>query len=272
MGNNYFIHIFFAGILVTKIFLPEDAYQHFMSLSVAIRILCDQELCNDWNEFADQLCKYFVTNYAQFYGAHNITYNVHNLIHLSTDVRNHGTLDQFSAFPFENEMQNIKKKVNPNENSLQQLLNRTVEEYLWVPQKAKYDFKSNIAAEKETKKKDTVTSVQMENFTLGTNFKDNIYMLRDKSVIKVSKIQLVNKETIVTCQRFQNLESFFDTPCDLQKLGICVVDINNVGVEFKCGSDQIYRKIVKLPYITTRNCDKSVKDYAKYVLIPLLHH
>lgn len=54
-------------------------------------------------------------------------YNVHNLIHLAGDVKAHGSLDEFSAFKYENLMYKIKRKLKQSSLPLQQLHNRLVE-------------------------------------------------------------------------------------------------------------------------------------------------
>jgi len=54
----------------------------------------------------------------------SIYYNVHNLLHLCSDVRTFGPVDNFSAFRFENFMTSIKKQIRKNEKSLQQLIKR----------------------------------------------------------------------------------------------------------------------------------------------------
>lgn len=40
-----------------------------------------------------------------------MNYNIHNLIHLISDVKTFGSLDKFSAFPFENYMYTIKMMI-----------------------------------------------------------------------------------------------------------------------------------------------------------------
>jgi len=61
------------------------------------------------------------------YGEGMLVYNVHGLIHLAGDVRRFGTLDNFSAFPFENALKHIKKLVRKPSLPLKQLTNRLFE-------------------------------------------------------------------------------------------------------------------------------------------------
>lgn len=60
-------------------------------------------------KFAENLLLYFVYNFQKIYGCGNVTYNVHNSIHLSKDVQKFGPLDFYSAFPFKNYICSLKK-------------------------------------------------------------------------------------------------------------------------------------------------------------------
>jgi len=80
-----------------------------MLLHSAIRILLSKETCLTLNGQAKCLLIQFVTKYSNLYGVEFISYNVHELIHLPDFVLVHGPLDQFSAFKYENCLQNIKK-------------------------------------------------------------------------------------------------------------------------------------------------------------------
>lgn len=59
-------------------------------------------------QLANESLRYFVKHFSRLYGESNLTYNVHNLLHLVDDCRKFGTLDSFSAFPFENFLGHMK--------------------------------------------------------------------------------------------------------------------------------------------------------------------
>ena len=63
------------------------------------------------------LFKYFIIEGMRLYGDLLAVYNVHCLIHLPDDAKIHGTLDNISAFPFENYLQQIKKMVRGKKKS-----------------------------------------------------------------------------------------------------------------------------------------------------------
>lgn len=110
-----------------KPFLSSDRYNHMMLLHVAIKILVNGEMCKTYATYAESLLKLYVTWGAQLYGAKYVTFNVHNLIHLANDVRKHGNLDEFSAFPFENKLQKMKNLLRKRGKPLQQIVRRLQE-------------------------------------------------------------------------------------------------------------------------------------------------
>lgn len=121
--------ILYTGPVVLKGILREDMYINFITLHIAITILASPTLLNDHNNimWAQILLEYFLKCFRQIYGATFMSHNLHNLLHICSDVRKYGPLDEFSAFRFENYMSNIKKMLRKNEKPLQQLSRRYAE-------------------------------------------------------------------------------------------------------------------------------------------------
>lgn len=64
----------------------------------------------------------FVDNFQNMYGTHQISHNVHALLHITKDVENYDSLDNFSTFKFENYVQSIKNMIRKHDRSLQQII------------------------------------------------------------------------------------------------------------------------------------------------------
>jgi len=89
-----------------------------MTLHVIIRILSSEDL-HQYLSYAQDLICFFIKTFIQLYGVKNISHNVHSLIHLVDDVKRFGSLDNFSAFKFENYMQILKKYLRKAEKPLE---------------------------------------------------------------------------------------------------------------------------------------------------------
>lgn len=79
--------LLYTGPVVLKPILSKRNYIHFLALSIAIRTLCDSNLCLVLNDYANSLLKWFIIQYKELYGIRYISYNVHNLIHLANEVK-----------------------------------------------------------------------------------------------------------------------------------------------------------------------------------------
>lgn len=95
-----------------------------MLLHVGIKLLVNRDTCKTYADYAENLLKLYVNIGARLYGDKYVTFNVHNLIHLANDVRKHGTLDDFSAFPYENKLQKMKNLLRKSGKPLQQIVRR----------------------------------------------------------------------------------------------------------------------------------------------------
>jgi hypothetical protein len=102
-------------------------YSNFLHLSVAIYILCHPSLHLDLLEYADSLLGMFVRGFYELYGPGEMTYNVHSLCHLASDVKLHGTLDSFSAFVFESNLGKLKRMLKNAVNPAAQICRRLAE-------------------------------------------------------------------------------------------------------------------------------------------------
>lgn len=119
--------LLYVGPSVLKDLLPEEYYKHFLVLHCATTILCSPRLQPSLNAYAGELLVYFVSSYCNLYGLENVTYNVHNLIHIANDSSVFGVLDNFSTFKFENELGKIKRLLHCGNRPLEQVYNRLTE-------------------------------------------------------------------------------------------------------------------------------------------------
>jgi len=119
--------LLYTGHVVLKDVLPEEFYDHFMCLSVAICILVSSKLSAKYHAYAHQLLVFFVEKSKTLYADEFLVYNVHSLIHLSYEAVVHGSLENCSAWKFQSFMQVLKKLVRSGKNPLAQVVKRMVE-------------------------------------------------------------------------------------------------------------------------------------------------
>lgn len=109
----------YTGPIVLKSVITYDKYVNFLSLHVAVTILSNSKHMNCYSQYAKSLLEYFVNTFIILYGKENASINIHNLLHLYDDAVKFGTLQEFSAFPFENYLQTILKMIRKNDKILE---------------------------------------------------------------------------------------------------------------------------------------------------------
>lgn len=122
--------LLYTGIVILQSTIPPIWYNHFLSPSLAVRIMANPQICTNetFLAYAHSLLLYFVSNYVTIYGEQYLSHNVHNFLHIVNDVKIFGCLDNFSCFKYENNMQKIKKKLHQCGKPLEELSNRLFEE------------------------------------------------------------------------------------------------------------------------------------------------
>lgn len=248
--------LLYTGIVVMKPILSQIYYDHFVTLSVAIRILSDPQLCQTLNAYANSLLLWFVSNYGNLYGDEYLSYNVHNLLHLANDVQTFGPLDNFSCFKYENHMQKLKKKLHQSGKPLEEIYNRISEE-AQIPIRPYSIVQYPIAI---FTNKNEISHVQFKSFKISKKKNDNTALLYNNDVVFVSNIFYNNDVLFVRAQRFVNKKSFFNIPCASEKFGIFVISHANSDI-IEIPVKQIKSKCLKI---------KSFNDDNSHVVIPLL--
>lgn len=261
--------LFYTGPVVLKGRLTGDRYQHFLVLHAALSILSNSKHF-DKLDYASSLLVYFVNTFKILYGGENISHNVHNLLHITADVKNNGPLDDFSAFPFENFMQSILKSIRKSEKPLQQIIKRQSEKnyqslnsdinkkvsiHKKIPICNKEHFEGptlNMNISKQFKK------LIFDNFTLKTNEPDNCCFLLCGYIILIKNIVIIRNECKIIGHRLLSLTDFYETPCRSSEIGIFLAKPDLGPLEI-FDLKEISFKCIKLIYKND------------FVIFPLLH-
>lgn len=129
--------LYVGPIVLKKCSKQTQKYIHFLEFHCAMRILLNPSLCKnqEFRQFAKDILKHFVQSTEILYHKNFISHNFHNNIHITDDADYFVdklvdfSLHTISAFPFENYMQNIKRKIRGRKNPLEQI-GRRIEEIM----------------------------------------------------------------------------------------------------------------------------------------------
>lgn len=255
--------LFYTGPLVLKNILSTDKYINFLTLHVATIILASPKH-SELLEYAQSLMIYFVDTFISLYGQENVSHNVHNLLHISEDVRIFGNLDDFSAFPFENYMKNLKKMIRKNDRPLQQIIMRKSECSILnvnpvtsvYPQAYKQHVKGPIILDHVLLTQ--YEKIVLQNFTLTNKNPDNCCKI-DNTIIKIENFAQTERGLIVIGKEFMHKTDFYKKPCNSSELGIFVVNHLCSSIKFWFINKIHIQKCVILPF------------EGEHVVFPFLH-
>ena len=217
--------VMYTGVVVFKGILKPSAYDHFLSLSIAVYIMSaeDDDYRNTYLNYAGGRLKEFVRNASVEVHPVYCVYNVHNLLHIVDDVRHYNApLQDISAFPFENCLQTVKKSVRGTRFPLEQIVKRYYERESIDPKLPK------------------------NNFKISCNKKDNCFMVDDGLVFLNTKINT----GIFRCTFFklQCLQNFYTKPAPSSRFGTYLLPDNICGELRDISIDLCLKKCICLPF------------------------
>lgn len=217
--------VLYTGPVVLKGVLTDARYKHFLQLSVAIRILCDKNLCITKNLCAKKLIIEFVKKIPDLYDDTFLKFNFHCLTHLADEVLFYGDcLESFSAFKFESYLNKVKQMVHKGNQVVVQIYNRLVELSLHTTIASTIN---NVIIKKNSS--GIVTSIQSNTLFLSLSPPDNLYMLESK-VYQIEMFFEINKILHVQSREVLHLNDFFDSPLKSGLVGITTSDILSLGL------------------------------------------
>ena len=215
-------------MVVLKNIIRTEFYVHFLTLSVAIRILSDPRMVESQElvSYADELLRHFVSESSGLYMKFFVSYNVHSLKHLADDVREMKLpLPRMDAFAFENYLGVLKRFVRKAQSPCSQVVKRVVE--------------------LEKVGKEVTDKYQMK---IKTTFRDSWYMLDSGDIVKLVEVRddTISGKLVKTSM----LESFFMEPLDSKKVGVFKFESLKLALcrNFVVSVDKIKNKMVCIPH------------------------
>lgn len=166
----------------------------------------------------------FVSHCKKIYHIDFLVYNIHALIHLADDAKLYGSLNNISAFPFENYFGQLKKLVRGPKLPLEQLYCRLTElnnknmttKNLPEIQMNSEHFNGPVTPDHPNCKQFEQVIFKKFKFTTYRKSEQNSYFLsKDNAVVQINKI-LVNTEGefFIIGKAFISYSSLYTYPID----------------------------------------------------------
>ena len=262
--------LLYFGPVVLSDFLPDRVFSHFMLFSASIRILASPHFCSRFNDYARQLLVSFVEQAKVIYGQEFIVYNVHALVHLPADVQRFGPLDAFSAFPFENQLKNLKRLVKKTSQPLPQIIRR-------VTERRHFSLRSTVRPKRNLmvsvehnggpvpqgyEPAEQFAQLQHNGTFLSLLRADNCIATVHHGPMLVKNILKVNGEVLLVCKEFRNVTDFFSCPFQSSSIGVVLVSRQCSEYTVISAGDH-YSKCARID-IKSPSCKQ-------YAVLPLVH-
>lgn len=273
-GSEYRQLLLYLGVLVFQDIVDPFVYRHFMLLHYFIRYLCDPNADISRISEIRRLIEKFVNVYSLIYGRHMIVHNVHALLHICDDFNRFGTLDNYSAFPFESFMFQLKKLVRSGCNAFQQVIKRLMEQHVRLfVLKEKKRVLGTVAGEHNSGPLPTFanmallkqyTRLETEDFTINCKRPaDNVVMLKNGNIMRVQNVlkHVESNEVHVLGAVYQSVTSVYTYPADSATTGIYKVTNLHTDVVTLHKADQVSYKCMAIP----------LKDRKTTIIFRLLH-
>lgn len=268
--------LLYTGPAVTHDILDKQVYKHFLFLHAAIRVLVSKSPSRLQLNFAKLALQKFVERCERLYGPHFNTYNVHGLLHLTDDVKLLGSLDFFSAFPYENNMSIFKKYCRKPGLPLQQFFNRMAERDTHGTN-ANYSIDSSIRVSVRHSTVDSqYRKITFNGILLGIDTRDNCCLLRDGSVCIVLDIIMESNSYFLVVKKFVDTDDFYDIGILSSALQIytCFTLSNDI---FYVRLEEVCAKCYRMPLwdsASTNDSNSDEENYpeaSRYLIVAITH-
>ncbi|EEC17155.1 conserved hypothetical protein, partial [Ixodes scapularis] len=229
--------LLYTGPVVLSSVLDKKYFQHFLLLHVSLRLLVGAKTCaqSQLRSYAGALLKRFVRFFGDLYGDEQYSYNVHGLLHLVDDSATFGSLDNVSAFQFENYFHRMKGFISQGNLPLQQLSRRLHE----MKENGTLGGRSSVREAQATgtyvltdehtdgpvflPPSAQFRKATFSGFTLASKTYNNVCIISG-SVVQVQNIVKDNDGcNMVIGQKFENKRSLYEFPCSSTKMDVYAV-------------------------------------------------
>lgn len=256
----------YDGLLVFRDELQENVYKNYLLLQAALYILSSPLHVSILNDFANELLRTFIQHCINLYGKRFVTYNVHSLCHLAQEYTEHGFLENFSSFKFENRLKSIKSCLKSGYKPLQQAALRDLERTRIVKIKMKTKEKTVHLSYRHEDVEEQLPGtyfncLSIDNVVFKTSIKDSCFCTADGNIYILKNILKQGRRVMLVCSKFQEIGNFYTYPLPSCQLGI--VTVSKIQDEkLVVPLHNVHAKCWLMPYNSHDNF---------FLCVPLLH-
>lgn len=255
--------LLYAGIVLFKDFLPTCHYENFLKLCCAV-IICSSKLYTPFLPLARTLFIEYIESHIDLYGIESIVSNLHNLSHIVDDVQYLGDLTTINAYPFENELYQMKLVLKQCNKPLQQLARRYHEsDILRKPFSFETDCFPKVMSQficLEAPNQMAFHQIEFKPRTvLCDNVKNKWFLLNTNAIAQFEFAFKTGTEYFIRGKQLKQTDNFFHRPFDSKYLNIFIStcecseskNFNVKDVKAKMFSIPYGNKLVFIPLIHT---------------------
>ncbi|XP_067212192.1 uncharacterized protein [Linepithema humile] len=114
----------FYSLLAVKNYLPDKYFQHWMLLVISLNLLLQEQIHISELEKTKMLLTRFVSEFEALYGEAELTYNLHQLLHVTLNAQRWGPVWSNSAFIFESFIGTLAKMIHGPKHIGKELINK----------------------------------------------------------------------------------------------------------------------------------------------------
>lgn len=255
---------FYDGLLVFKHILNENVYKHYLLFQAAMYILCSPVLVKFMCDYAHELLLKFIQHSAVSYGKKFVVYNIHSLCHLSQECKDHGSLDNFSAFVFENFLKFLKNSLKSCYKPLHQAVYRDLERTRQIPIKLSGRRKMLSLSQMYINAEEEINSSHFRCLSIGdvklkTGHKDSCFRTSEGNIYVLINIVKRNNSVSLIGNKFHKIKNYYTYPLPSSTLGI--LKVSNLDDE---------RHVISVKNVDAK-CWLMPDGQQFFLCIPLLH-
>lgn len=241
--------IFLYGVVLSSV------YTHFLILHVLMRILSRKHLTEIDKMRARNFVKVFINKANSVYGPEFVSFNVHGLLHLVEDVERFGPIDDFSAFPFENNMRYFNSTIRKPEHILQQIHRRRAEDDAFFESKSNPESivlnyphdKGPLADSLSEDECLQFGELKSPLFYVSLSKKNNTLLLKDRKVCLVQNILKIEEKIWFIVKFFCNVKNLFLFPIESSEADIFLCASLSSQLDL-VSFDDVVGKCFRMPY------------------------